>query len=269
MATDFLYMFECDYGARTREKQFIKDILNHFDKDYATMVGLVVNNNPYCFSFYVVVNLQKDPVYFEEWLRNNYPSKIKRHNMFTKDIYTYNVTTLIDADMVDVLVTEEGNGFPFIYPEREYFEEKHPQYRDIMKRDSKVFISHSSKDKNSIVNPLNAYLQGNDIATWLDSYEIDYGDNIFLKVNEGIQQADVGLFILTDNFFDSQSGWPLAEFSTFFMSLMKSNKKVLMLDAGVSPDKMLEMMKAYKYISWNNGAGLPEVANAINRIITK
>lgn len=138
-----------------------------------------------------------------------------------------------------------------------------------MKKDSKVFISHSSKDKIKIVNPLNAYLQGNDIATWLDSYEIDYGDNIFLKVNEGIQKSDVGLFILTDNFFDSQSGWPLAEFSTFFMSLMKSNKKVLMVDAGVSPENMLEMMKAYKYINWNNGAGLPEIANAIKKIMTK
>ncbi|ELY3761722.1 toll/interleukin-1 receptor domain-containing protein [Cronobacter sakazakii] len=268
MILNYLYMFECDYGARTHERQFIKDILNKFDKDYATMVGIVVNNNPYCFSFHVAVNLQKDPVFFEEWLRTHYPGKLKRHNIFTKDIYIYNVITLIDADMVDFHLTEEGS-FPFIYPERKYFEENNPQYRDIMKKDSKVFISHSSKDKIKIVNPLNAYLQGNDIATWLDSYEIDYGDNIFLKVNEGIQKSDVGLFILTDNFFDSQSGWPLAEFSTFFMSLMKSNKKVLMVDAGVSPENMLEMMRAYKYINWNNGAGLPEIANAIKKIMTK
>ncbi|QDI10527.1 TIR domain protein [Klebsiella electrica] len=132
-----------------------------------------------------------------------------------------------------------------------------------------MFISHSSKDKLNIVNPLNAYLQANDIATWLDSYEIDYGDNIFIKVNEGIEESAVGLFVLTDNFFNSESGWPLAEFSTFFTDLMKSNKKVLMLDAGVSPKNMLGMMKAYRYISWNNGASLPGIANAINKIIKR
>lgn len=51
MILNYLYMFECDYGARTHERQFIKDILNKFDKDYATMVGIVVNNNPTVFHF--------------------------------------------------------------------------------------------------------------------------------------------------------------------------------------------------------------------------
>jgi hypothetical protein len=134
-----------------------------------------------------------------------------------------------------------------------------------MKRnESKVFISHSSKDKDLIVNPLNSYLQANNIGTWLDSYEIDYGDNIYLKINDGIEKSDVGLFILTDHFFDSSSGWPLSEFSTFFMEMMKSNKKVLMLNAGVSPEKMHATMKAYKYLDWANGAGLPQIANEIN-----
>ncbi|WP_080760283.1 toll/interleukin-1 receptor domain-containing protein [Pseudoalteromonas luteoviolacea] len=69
---------------------------------------------------------------------------------------------------------------------------------------------------------------------------------MYLKVNEGIENSDIGLFVLTDNFFDSGSGWPLSEFSTFFMEMMKSNKKVLMINAGVSPDKMHAMMKSYK-----------------------
>lgn len=269
MEQNYLYMFECDYASRTREKKFLKDILNNFDKDYATMVGVVVNNNPYCLAFHIAVNLQKDPIVFELWLKDNYPGKLKRYNIFTKDIPQYNVQTFIDADMVDFAITPEGGGYLFLWPERELFEKQHPQYKNINEKQSKVFISHSSKDKLNIVNPLNAYLQANDIATWLDSYEIDYGDNIFIKVNEGIEESAVGLFVLTDNFFNSDSGWSLAEFSTFFTDLMKSNKKVLMLDAGVSPKNMLGMMKAYRYISWDNGASLPEIANAINKIIKR
>ncbi|MGP9417104.1 toll/interleukin-1 receptor domain-containing protein, partial [Halomonas sp. AOP7-E1-9] len=265
---NYMYVFECDYGNRVKERIFIKGILRNFDKDYATMVGVIVNNNPYCLSFHIAVNLQDDPVKFESWLRDNYPEKIKRHNVFLRDAFLYNIVTFIDEEMVDLVLTKEGGATPFLWPEKESFEEKNPQYACMKKNESRVFISHSSKDKELIVNSLNSYFQANDIATWLDSYEIDYGDNIYLKVNEGIEDSDVGLFILTDNFFDSESGWPLSEFSTFFMEMMKSNKKVLMINAGVSPDKMHAMMKSYKYLTWNDRSALPEIANAVKRILS-
>ena len=268
MVHDYMYVFDCDYGSRVKERGFIKDILREFDKDYATMVGIVVNNNIYCLSFSIIVNLQDDPVKFEAWLKRNYPEKLKRHNIFLKDTFIYNVRTFLDSSMVDLVLTKEGGEHPFHWPEKAYFEKNNPQYACMNKNESRVFISHSSKDKEKIVNPLNSYLQANDIATWLDSYEIDYGDNIYLKVNEGIEKSDVGLFILTDNFFDSASGWPLAEFSSFFVELMKSNKKVIMLNAGVTPEKMHSMMKTYKYLTWDNGSGLPEIANAINKVIS-
>ncbi|ALI09095.1 hypothetical protein AO356_20480 [Pseudomonas fluorescens] len=259
-----MYMFECDYGSRVKERDFIKDILNTFEPDYATSVGAVVNNNPYCLEFSIVVNLQGDPVRFEEWLRNKYPEKLKRHNVFLNDVLFFNVITFIEETMVDMALVSEPS-FVFLWPERELFETLNPQYKQMKRNDSKVFISHSSKDKELIVGPLNAYLQAEGIGTWLDSYEIDYGDNIYLKVNEGIENSKVGIFILTNNFFDSASGWPITEFSTFFMDLMKNNKKVLMVNAGVDQDKIHAMMKAYKYLNWDDGEGLPELANAIRR----
>ncbi|PJH88536.1 hypothetical protein CVG87_12705 [Pseudomonas sp. WCS365] len=259
-----MYMFECDYGSRVKERGFIKDILSTFEPDYATSVGAVVNNNPYCLEFSIVVNLQGDPIRFEEWLRNKYPEKLKRHNVFLNDMLFFNVITFIEETMVDMALVSEPS-FVFLWPERELFETLNPQYKQMKRNDSKVFISHSSKDKELIVGPLNAYLQAEGIGTWLDSYEIDYGDNIYLKVNEGIENSKVGIFILTNNFFDSASGWPITEFSTFFMDLMKNSKKVLMVNAGVDQDKIHAMMKAYKYLNWDDGEGLPELANAIRR----
>ncbi|HSB95134.1 MAG TPA: toll/interleukin-1 receptor domain-containing protein [Spongiibacteraceae bacterium] len=128
-----------------------------------------------------------------------------------------------------------------------------------------MFLSHSSKDKKYIVNPINSYLQAQGIGTWLDSYEIDYGDNIYLKVNQGIASADVGLFILTDHFFDSASGWPITEFSTFFMEAMNNKKKLLLINAGVSPENMHVMMKSFKYLTWSGLESLPEIGEAISR----
>lgn len=265
MTHDYIYVFECDYGSRVKERQFIKDILNTFDKDYATLVGASVNNNPYCLDFSIIVNLQKDPIFFESWLRDKYPEKLKRHNIFLRDSFPYNMKTFLDEDMVDFAISNEGGGILFHYPERETLEQLFPQYKCLKKNESKVFISHSSKDKELIVNPLNAYLQANNIGTWLDSYEIDYGENIYLKVNEGIENSKVGIFILTNDFFDSKSGWPVHEFSTFFMEIMKNNKKIIMVNAGVDLDKIHSLMKPYRYLNWDNGSGLPELANAIKK----
>lgn len=268
MLRDYLYIFECDYGSRVMERKFVKDILVNFDKDYATLVGAVVNNNPYSLEFSIAVNLQDDPVKFESWLKVNYPEKLKRHNIFLENVLSFNIHTFIENTMVDIAFTEEKNWL-FLYPEKNFLEAQYPQYKSMRRNKSKVFISHSSKDKELIVNPLNSYLQGNSIGTWLDSYEIDFGENIYLKVNEGIENAKVGVFVLTNNFFDSKSGWPLTEFSTFFMELMKGNKKVLMINAGVDHEKIHSMMKAYRYLSWESGDGLPEIANAIKKVLSQ
>lgn len=264
MTNNYMYVFECNYGSRVKEREFVKGILNTFDKNYATMVGAVVNNNPYCLEFSIVVNLQDDPVKFEAWLREKFPEKLKRHNIFLNDILSFNVQTFIEETMVDIAF-DRGSSYLFLWPEQELLEAEYPQYKKMTRNNSTVFISHSSKDKELVVGPLNSYLQSEGIGTWLDSYEIDAGDNIYLKVNEGIENSKVGIFILTNNFFDSESGWPITEFSTFFMGAMKNNKEVLMVNAGVDQDKIHAMMKTYKYLSWDDGKGLPEIANVIKR----
>lgn len=270
MTNNYLYIFECDYGNRVKERQFLKDILNEFDKDYATMVGVFVNNNPYCLEFIIAINLQKDPVLFENWLKTNYPNKSRLFNIFLKDLSKYNGRTFLDDKMVDSALISEGNGHPFIWPERTKFESENPQYKGTRKNLVRVFLSHSSRDKEKIVNPLNAYLQGEDIGTWIDSAEIDYGDNIVAKINEGLENCDVGLFILTDNFFDEErSKWPTTEFSTYFMSMMSGKKNILLINADVSPDKMPPLMKPYKYLEWTGLESLEEIGKAIKKIINK
>jgi hypothetical protein len=171
-----------------------------------------------------------------------------------------------DANSVDDAFSEYDNAI-FIWPERETLVKEKPSLACLCKNQPDVFISHSSLDKELIVNPLQAYLQGEQIGTWLDSYEIDYGDNIYLKVNEGIEQAKVGLFILTDHFFDKRSGWPLTEFTTFFMEMMKSNKKVLLVNAGADQDKIHATMKSYKIIDWFGKESLPEIGKAIAKLL--
>jgi hypothetical protein len=263
------YVFECDYAMRTKEVAFTKGILDSFDKDTATMVALIVNNNIYKLEFHIGVAIEGDPTRFEAWLRSEHPHKMRRHNLFLHELTRHgNVVTLIDSEMVDTFLTSKAN-FPFLFPERAAFEEEHPQFKPARSSSARVFLSHSSRDKERIVLPLYSYLQSESIPVWLDSFEIDYGENIYLKVSEAIEQCEIGLFVLTDNFFDPASGWPVAEFSSFFGDMMKRKKKILMLNAGVEHASIHALMRPYKYIDWNEGKGLAEIAKAIRSAADK
>ena len=51
------------------------------------------------------------------------------------------------------------------------------------------------------------------------------------------------------------------------MSLMTGGKKVLIVNAGVDEEKIHAMMKTYKYLVWDEGRGLPDIANAVRRAL--
>ena len=68
----------------------------------------------------------------------------------------------------------------------------------------KTFISHSSKDK-AFVERLATDLRVKDsIDAWLDKWEITPGDAISEKLEEGLQEATVLLFILSPDSVDSE-----------------------------------------------------------------
>jgi TIR domain len=49
-----------------------------------------------------------------------------------------------------------------------------------------VFLSHSSKDKPFVRDLAAALEAGGEIKVWLDEREIDYGQNIVLRIADGL-----------------------------------------------------------------------------------
>lgn len=121
------YIFELDYGNRIMEKEFIKDILNNFNRDSLVGCGIFVNNNPYSFEFLLFLSFEKDADKFDVFVRNRYKDKKRIFNYFIEDMVMsfatrgYNVQTLIDAEQVDMVITEEPNGI-FEFPSKTMFD---------------------------------------------------------------------------------------------------------------------------------------------------
>lgn len=87
----------------------------------------------------------------------------------------------------------------------------------------KVFVSHSSVDK-PFVNRLATDLRTKEgIDAWLDQWEINPGDRIPEKIEEGLKEAEVFLFVLSPDSVNSQ--WVEYERQSWITMQIEEEKK--------------------------------------------
>jgi hypothetical protein len=97
-----------------------------------------------------------------------------------------------------------------------------------MAQNQDLFISHTDADKEEYVLPLTIALLRHGITFWIDSEEIDWGDSITKKVNEGLAKSRYVLLCLSRNFLGRP--WPEAEMNAALAIQNKTGeKKVLPL----------------------------------------
>ncbi len=90
------------------------------------------------------------------------------------------------------------------------------------------FISHASADKVKYVQPLTEALTKYQATFWLDSLEMSWGDNLAMKVNEGLSRSKFVILCLSKNFVERP--WPETEMSAALsMQNSAGAKKVLPL----------------------------------------
>lgn len=261
--SEIFYCIECDYKSRSKEKPFLKNVLNSFTKDEITGFNLYVNNNPYNLQFHLGVFFDSDVTRnkFGVWLKENYPNKKIKPNMkFIELVYSANVCGLCDSDSIDIAITNHANHM-FIFPEKDILENNYPQFSSAKQNKPKIFLSHSSLDKEHIVEPIYEYLQSRQIAVWLDKYEIDYGENIYQKVSEGVDNSEFAIFVVTENFLNSK--WAKEELSSM-IDLVFSDNSLVIVDMK-DKTNIPKMISSRKYMEWNNGCCLNDVADLLNR----
>jgi len=87
-----------------------------------------------------------------------------------------------------------------------------------------VFLSHSSQDKPFVRDLAGALEAGGEITVWLDEREIGYGENIVLKIGQGLE-ADVVLLILSPDSVESK--WVKEEWTDAYWDQTNSQRTKL------------------------------------------
>ena len=103
-------------------------------------------------------------------------------------------------------------------------------------RQADVFISHTSEDNDYFVEPLARQLRINSIDPWFDGYEIQAGDDIVDKIEEGLANCLSGLLVITPNFL-AKKGWTETEMRALVDKFVQNPNRLFAILASVSIDE--------------------------------
>jgi hypothetical protein len=262
------FIVHLDYGNRAGERKFVADILDAFDRDTLCGANLFVNNNPYCLELLLALNFEKDGDKFEDWLKLNYPSKRREYRLLFSDVTAamgtrgYSIAGLVDSEMLDFCMPSTVNPI-FLFPDRQIIS-------SIWERPSpasafSVFLSHATPDKPLVDTVFNALHKAN-VRAWYDRYEIEPGDSITDKINEGLKSSKLGMIFFSRAFIDRKAGWATAEANYFFQKLMREGKKnFIVLNVDLDVDELPPLLQDRRFIDMRSSNAINEIVEAVKK----
>lgn len=181
---------------------------------------------------------------------------------FCGRIYLYSEVDLTTEE-IDLIHSEGLKRDLFV----EYFGPSWAKALSVMEKPL-AFISHDSRDKESIAKPLALKLSGLGIPVWFDEFSLRIGDSLRESIEKGIRETDFCILIVTKNFLTNE-GWTKTEFnSVFTREILQKKKIILPIWHDVSPEEVYEYCPSLVdrlAANWNEGESI--VATKIsNRI---
>lgn len=134
-----------------------------------------------------------------------------------------------------------------------------------------IFISHSSKDKPSVVRKLVVELRSMNFDVWLDEDVILCGDNILSEIEKGIQNSLCVVLVLTPAFFESN--WTSLELG--LARGQEDHANIIPILYGISKSEIAEkypFLLAQKYIDIDKlgiSGATSELAHTVKRLREK
>jgi hypothetical protein len=154
--------------------------------------------------------------------------------VFTGRVYLYAERPL-DRQLRDRLIAEsKPKGHNLVFRSTDYATERSKWEKP------RAFISHDSRDKAEIAEPLAIELQKLMCPVWFDSFSLNVGDSLRESIETGLKECTKCIFILTPNFLRN-GGWSKREYDSIFTrELVEKQKVILPVWHNVTPEQVYE-----------------------------
>lgn len=142
-------------------------------------------------------------------------------NVYSKITYIYSETQLTPSEVTKIGRIASNMGIAVSLRSTDYIIKRMEIQSPL------AFISHDSKDKELIAQPLAFGLSSRLCPVWYDEYSLKVGDSLRESIEKGIKEARKCILILTKNFLDNP-GWTKKEFNSIFTREMIFNERIVL-----------------------------------------
>ena len=154
---------------------------------------------------------------------------------FTRRIFIY-TANIVPKDVRDALQSRAHakGGLQLVFRDPRYAAE-----RDRLDK-PRAFISHDSRDIDSIARPLATQLRDTGCPVWYSEFSLTVGDSLRESIERGLKTCGQCIFILSPNFL-AKGGWPKREYNAISTrEIIENRELILLVWAGVSRDQVFE-----------------------------
>lgn len=182
--------------------------------------------------------------------------------VFTGRIYIYSEDDIKEEDKQYLRGRAAELGQNVKFREQSYADARNKHEKPL------AFISHDSRDKDSIASPLAIQLQKFMCPVWYDEYSLKVGDSLREQIEKGLKECRKCILVLTPNYL-SNKGWGKKEFdSVFTRELIEKKKVILPVWHGVSKKEVYEYSPALAdRVAVNWSEGVENVARKLKHVV--
>lgn len=181
---------------------------------------------------------------------------------FSGRLFIYSENEISEAEIDELEEFAKGKNLSLQYRGPNFSKERSAIEKPL------AFISHDSKDKDSVARPIATKLSRLMCPVWFDEFSLKLGDNLRESIENGIKESKKCVLILSKNFL-SNPGWAKTEFDSIFTKeLIENQNVVLPIWVDVSKQEVYEYSPSLANkvaIKWN--AGEDEVVRKIHQAL--
>ena len=140
---------------------------------------------------------------------------------FTGQIYLYSERAVSDELKARLLAEAANAGHKLTFRGVEYMSERNKWEKP------QAFISHDSRDKAAIAEPLALQLLKFMCPVWYDQFSLKVGDSLRESIEQGLKECSKCILILTPHFLGNK-GWSKREYDLIFTRELVEKRRVIL-----------------------------------------